>query len=137
MTNHHHPHLVSKVLLNNAKQRTSSSYIQNTSDFWLYLRYFIQSSVEETTITFSMGQITVYLYWLDYNDCTLVEFKTERSTWQILTSSSYLTWMPVILTCTFFITWVASFSKKVSFFSSFGLSGEKKKKVSILPNSWF
>lgn len=64
--------------------------------------------------------------------------KNEDNISQLLTSSSYLTWMPVILTCTFFITWVASFSKKVSFFSSFGLARTRKKKsvFRVIIASW-
>lgn len=123
MTNSHHPHLVSKVPLDKAKERISISHIQNISGCHSYLGYAIWRGAEETTATFSRWQITVSLNGLDNHDWTGVQFKTKKENmFQILTSSSYLTWMPVILTWTFFITWVASFSKKVSFFSSFGLS---------------
>lgn len=46
---------------------------------------------------------------------------------KLLTSSSYLMWMSVIFTCTFLITWVANFSKNVSFLASFGLSIKNRK----------
>lgn len=45
---------------------------------------------------------------------------------KILTSSSYRTWMLEILTCTFLMTWVTSFSIKVSCFSNVGFSVKYK-----------
>lgn len=117
--NRHYSHSVSKAALDKGKKNICFTYPYLWHSVTSEARYL--KGCRRNHSNFFKEANTVSL-WTRESKLHWSPIKNEDSISQLLTSSSYLTWMPVILTCTFFITWVASFSKKVSFFSSFGLA---------------